>query len=128
MARIKISNILRLFRAIVTGPCDELKVQMIPSMRKLPETIKNRLYIVGTSGNFKWAILSCPCGCGERIDVCLMPTARPRWELTLQSGRVTLSPSIWVPSERCGSHFWIRRNRIIWCNDRARPLVCDYTD
>jgi len=27
----------------------------------------------GQPEKFKSAILACPCGCGERIDVCLMP-------------------------------------------------------
>ena len=40
------------------------------------------------------ALLSYPCGCGEQIDVCLMPSARPRWELTLRKGQASLSPSI----------------------------------
>jgi hypothetical protein len=117
MARITISNVLRRLWATVAQRSDKLLVQLIPSMRQLPDVIGNRLYVVGTPGKYKWAILSCPCGCNERIDVCLMPSARPRWGLTLRNGRASLSPSIWVPSERCGSHFWIRRNQIIWCRD-----------
>jgi hypothetical protein len=93
---------------------DQLQVQVIPSMQGLPSRLGDRLYVVGQPGKFKWAILACPCGCGERIDVCLMPSARPRWELTLRDGRASLSPSIWVPAERCGSHFWLRRNKIVW--------------
>ena len=99
---------------------DQLRVQMIPSMGELPAMIGDRLYVVGQPGKFKWAILMCPCGCGERLDVCLMPSARPRWELTLREGRASLSPSIWVPRERCGSHFWLQRNKIIWCRSDDR--------
>jgi Family of unknown function (DUF6527) len=120
MARIRISNVLRRLWATVAQRSDELRVQLIPSMRELPGVIGDRLYVVGTPGKYKWAILSCPCGCGERIDVCLMPSACPRWELTLRNGRASLSPSIWVPPERCGSHFWIRRSQIVWCRDFDR--------
>ena len=115
MARVRASNVLRRLWANLTQHPDNLQVQVIPSMHELPLTLGNRLYIVGKSRRYKWAILSCPCGCGGRIDVCLMPSAMPRWELSLRNGRASLSPSIWVPKERCGSHFWIRQNRVIWC-------------
>ena len=92
-----------------------LQVRIVRSMRDLPHAIGRRLYIVGETERYKWAILSCPCGCGKRIDICLMPSAIPRWHLVLRGGDATLSPSIWVPRERCGSHFWIRNSQIIWC-------------
>jgi hypothetical protein len=114
MARIRISNVLRRLWAAVGQRSDQLRVQVIPSMQELPSRLGDRLYVVGRPGKFKWAILACPCGCGERVDVCLMPSASPRWELTLRDGRASLSPSIWVPAERCGSHFWLRRNKIVW--------------
>lgn len=115
MARMRISIVLRRLWAAVAQRSDQLHVRLIPSMQDLPDVIGNRLYVVGNPDKYKWAILSCPCGCGERIDVCLMPSARPRWELTLRNGRASVSPSIWVPLDRCGSHFWIRRNQIVWC-------------
>jgi hypothetical protein len=115
MARIRVSNVLRRLWANLTQRSDHLRIQLIPSMRELPPVLGNRLYIVGKAGEYKWAILSCPCGCDERVDVCLMPSARPRWELALRCGRASLSPSIWIPPERCGSHFWVRQNRIVWC-------------
>jgi hypothetical protein len=115
MARVRISNVLRALWANITQRSNTLRVQIIPSMRELPLALGNRLYIVGKSGRYKWAIFSCPCGCGGQIDVCLMPSAMPRWDLSLRNGRASLSPSIWVSQERCGSHFWVRQNRVIWC-------------
>jgi hypothetical protein len=116
MARVRISNVLRRVWANIAQRPDDLRVQVIPSMRELPLALSNHLYIVGKSRRYKWAILSCPCGCGDRIDVCLMPSAMPRWNLSLRNGRASLSPSIWVPNDRCGSHFWIRKSRVVWCS------------
>ncbi|WP_371417560.1 DUF6527 family protein [Granulicella sp. S190] len=110
-------NVLRRLWATVAQRSDQLHLQLIPSMQELPDVLGDRLFVMGKPARYKWAILSCPCGCGERIDVCLMPSARPKWELTLRNGRVSLSPSIWVPRERCGSHFWIRQSQIVWCKN-----------
>lgn len=85
----------------------------IESRDDLPRKLGAAIYIVG--GEIpKWAVLECPCRCGERIDVNLMHARRPAWQLVTQYGKVTLQPSLWVPSEKCGSHFWVRENRIIW--------------
>lgn len=116
MARLRITNVLKRWWANVAQRPATLRVQVISSMSELPLALGNRLYIVGKSRSYKWVIFSCPCGCGDRIDVCLMPSAMPRWELSLRKGRASLSPSVWVPRERCGSHFWIRQNRVIWCD------------
>ena len=39
-------------------------------MSELPPRVRNALYIVGLPA--KWAVLDCPCRCGERIVVNLM--------------------------------------------------------
>jgi hypothetical protein len=43
-----------------------------------------------------------------------MGSRQPSWKLTLQGGSVTLCPSLWVPDDKCGSHFWITNNAIKW--------------
>jgi Family of unknown function (DUF6527) len=78
-----------------------------------PTNLGAAICIVG-SDSPKWAVLDCPCRCGERIDVNLMLARRPTWQLVTKQGKVTLQPSLWVTSEKCGSHFWVRENRIIW--------------
>lgn len=88
-------------------------VVQVDSMNDVPQTLGKSLYIVGNP-NAKWALLQCPCGCGERIDINLMKARRPHWSVTVQAGLVTVDPSIWVPANRCGSHFWLDRNRILW--------------
>ena len=99
MARIRISNVLRRIWAAVGQRSDQLRVQVIPSMQELPIRLGDQLYVVGHPGRFKWAILACPCGCDERIDVCLMPSARPRWELTLRDGRPLVSLDLGASGE-----------------------------
>jgi hypothetical protein len=89
------------------------RVVRIESMSQLPKRLKSHLYIVG-GAKPKWAILACPCRCGDRIDVNLMATRQPSWQLSTNGGEVSLHPSLWMPKEKCGSHFWLRANRIDW--------------
>jgi Family of unknown function (DUF6527) len=48
----------------------------IESMQNVPKKLKGTLYIVGKPRP-KWAIMACPCRCGERIDVNLIRVASP---------------------------------------------------
>jgi hypothetical protein len=92
------------------------RVVAIESTSDLPSRLGKSLYVVGSPP--KWAILACPCGCGERIDVNLMRSRTPRWVLTLTNGAASLSPSLWMPRQKCGSHFWLAENRIVWTPDQ----------
>lgn len=89
------------------------EVVYVASMGNVPEHLGRRGYIVG-SPRPKWVILRCPCGCGDRIDINLMRSRRPSWRLMTEGHTITIHPSIWVPENRCGSHFWIQNNRFIW--------------
>lgn len=89
------------------------KAVWVESRQDLPARIGANIYIVG-SEKVKWVVLDCPCGCGERIDVNLMAARLPAWEFSTKDGMVTVWPSLWMPREKCGSHFWIRNSRIIW--------------
>ncbi len=88
------------------------RVILVPSMGDVPSNLDDVLYVVGEKP--KWAVLACPCRCGERIDVNLMSSRRPSWRLSMDNGQATLHPSLWLPQERCGSHFWLERNVIRW--------------
>jgi hypothetical protein len=89
------------------------RVVPVASRDALPRFLGSALYVVG-GDHPKWAVLKCPCGCGEVIDVNLMKSRSPFWTLSLKDGKATLKPSLWVPAERCGSHFFINDNRIDW--------------
>lgn len=73
------------------------------------------LAVVGTSGKLKWAFLKCPCGCGEILPLNLMRSHWPHWRVTQRpDGAVSLHPS--VDATSCGSHFFLRNGRVIWCD------------
>src|SRR5208282_5306599 len=78
------------------------RIVHVESMSEVPKRLKGDLYIVGSSKP-KWAILACPCRCGDRIDVNLMESRQPSWRLSTSGGEVSLHPSLWMPKEKCGS-------------------------
>jgi hypothetical protein len=87
-------------------------IVQIGSRSELPQKLGSSIYTVGDPA--KWAILECPCGCGDTIDVNLMTSRKPVWQLSIIDGKATFHPSLWVPKENCGAHFWIRQSTIIW--------------
>jgi hypothetical protein len=89
------------------------RVQRVSSMSDVPPRLKGTLYIVG-SPKPKWAVLDCPCRCRERINVNLMEGRQPAWTIQDRDGAITLRPSLWVPADRCGSHFFLEDNHIRW--------------
>jgi hypothetical protein len=89
------------------------RVVWVGSMSEVPRRLGGDLYIVAGIKP-KWAVLECPCRCGDRIDVNLMQSRRPCWAVTMTGKEITLNPSLWMPTEKCGSHFLIRKNQIAW--------------
>ena len=81
-----------------------------------PESVRRkRLYLAHEDGE-DWAVaLRCPCGCGERLELMLIPEVKPRWRLLVdRHGHPSLKPSIWRETG-CRSHFWLKHGRIVWC-------------
>ncbi|WP_442868591.1 DUF6527 family protein [Bradyrhizobium sp. CCBAU 51745] len=37
-----------------------------------------------------------------------------QWQLAVVNGKPTFHPSLWVPAEKCGAHFWIGDGKITW--------------
>jgi Family of unknown function (DUF6527) len=75
------------------------------------------LHVVGNRQYQKWALLRCPCDCGETIMLSLSTKKRPRWTVAIDwLGRPTVQPSI-RQTAGCYSHFWLRRGRLDWCAD-----------
>ena len=91
------------------------RIIYLANRRDLPAKLGGALYVVGANP-VQWAVLNCPCGCGERTNAKIGVASRTSWSLTLTEGRVSLAPSLLMPVDRCGSHFFIRENRIIWCD------------
>jgi len=75
----------------------------------IPEMLhEGRLYI---SERFRTASHLCACGCGSRVVTPLKPA---KWTMTRERGLVSLSPSIGRWQLPCKSHYWIRKNTVVW--------------
>src|ERR1700744_2789777 len=75
----------------------------------VPEALKKHtVYLVGDDDYLWSAVMACPCGCGKRLEMNLLPTAKPVWKLTEgKSGEISLHPSIWLKTG-CEAHFFLR--------------------
>lgn len=62
----------------------------------------------------------CCSGCGERVVNNLSPAG---WKLTYDGETISLDPSIGNGALSCNSHYWIRRNKVVW----YRPLTQSQT-
>lgn len=104
---------LELFRII---PRTEVAAQVL---RRHPDAtlLRSDQLIVVRGEIDKWALMRCPCGCGERLQLSLAPERRPRWNVKVDwLGRPTVEPSIRMRDE-CRAHFHIHKGHIIWCGD-----------
>ena len=90
---------------------------------ELPDSVaQRRLYLIG-NGVPRSAALLCPCGCGEVIQLSLLPDDSPSWTVSFdRDGLPTLSPSVWR-TKGCRSHFFLRHGRIVWCRSRGARVV-----
>lgn len=60
---------------------------------------------------FTTATHKCFCGCGSEVTTPIAPNA---WELTYDGHHISLAPSIGSRNLKCKSHYWIRKNEVIW--------------
>jgi Family of unknown function (DUF6527) len=91
-------------------------------VEELPESLRHRrLYLLGDLQPWSAAFL-CPCGCGEVIQLSLLPNDSPKWYVTFdRDGFPTLVPSVWRRNG-CGSHFFLRHGSVVWCRaDQVQP-------
>ena len=79
-----------------------------------PDTVAPRhVYAVGENGHLWHVVFVCPCGCGARLALNLLPDDSPRWEIEDEGGVPTIRPSVWRTAG-CRSHFFLRRGSIEW--------------
>jgi len=77
-------------------------------VQHIPDVISpGVLYI---SMEYRTAVHSCCCGCGEEIVTPFTPTD---WKMTFDGETVSLHPSIGNWSLDCRSHYVVKRDRII---------------
>ena len=92
------------------------------TIEELPDSLtQRRLYLIGSGVPWSAALI-CPCGCGEVIQISLLPDDSPSWTVSFdRDGLPTLSPSVWR-TKGCRSHFFLRRGNIVWHRSRDRGL------
>lgn len=78
-------------------------VEFIPKERE-----EGVLYV---SIPYATAVHNCFCGCGLKVVTPISPVG---WQLTFDGETVTLFPSVGSWSFPCRSHYFIRRNTVVW--------------
>lgn len=75
----------------------------------IPDDVKEDVLYI--SIRYGTATHRCPSGCGEIVVTPIKPTD---WTLIWNGESVSLYPSIGNWSLPCKSHYWIRKNKIVW--------------
>lgn len=85
-----------------------------------PENLKPRtIYVIQDGNEPDSLVFDCPCGCGNRIELNLLPDCRPQWAFKVKGKKLSISPSVWA-TRGCRSHFWIREGRVEWARGSRR--------
>jgi len=93
----------------------------IESSEEVPDVPRfRRVYLIGET-DMPWsAAFLCPCGCGELVQLSLLPDDKPSWIASgATGGLASLHPSIWR-IRGCRSHFFIKEGKVIWAKE-SRP-------
>lgn len=80
----------------------------------VPEKLRSGILYISIP--FSTASHLCPCGCGQRVVTPIQPT---KWSLTWDGESVSLYPSIGNWTFSCMSHYWIKKNKIIWISSQS---------
>ena len=84
----------------------------------IPEILnEGEIYI---SIRYATASHNCCCGCGSKTVTPLTPHD---WKLVFDGKTVSLIPSIGNWSLKCQSHYWIRRNKVVWARQFSKTEV-----
>ena len=84
----------------------------------IPEELQNGILYI--SIRFRTTSHLCACGCGERVVAKLSPED---WSLLYNGCDVTLSPSIGNWTFECRSHYFVRKNHIVWAEDMSDEQI-----
>lgn len=96
-------------------PPVEFRHQFVESV---PEKMEGG--VVYVSIKYRSVMHLCACGCGSEVVTPLSPAD---WRLTFDGVSVSLDPSIGNWSLRCRSHYFIRRNNVVWAGDWSDERV-----
>ena len=84
-------------------------VEFIPKERQ-----EGVLYV---SIPYATAVHNCFCGCGLKV---VTPISRVGWTLTFDGETVSLHPSVGSWSFPCRSHYFVRRDVVVWGEDMSQ--------
>ena len=84
----------------------------------VPEELLPRVLYI--SERFNIALHLCCCGCGEEV---VTPLNNAGWEIFRMSGKVSIWPSIGNWDYPCQSHYFIKRNRVVWAEPMAKAAI-----
>jgi len=86
-------------------------VKILASVSDIPQGSLGRdIYLVSRDGKNRWVIFDCPKGHGKRIEVNLMQSVKPFWDISMDNGKISLYPSVAVSAKNCSCHFWLKQN------------------
>jgi len=91
---------------------------------KFVETIPDLIEesVVYITIHYNTAVHKCMCGCGNEV---VTPISPNDWELIYNGNSISLYPSIGNWSFECQSHYWIRRNEVVWAKKWSKNHI-DY--
>jgi hypothetical protein len=84
-------------------------------VNQVPEKLEEGVIYVSIP--FETVIHMCCCGCGKEVVTPLSPTG---WSLTFDGETITLDPSIGNWNFQCRSHYFIRKNKVIWARQYTK--------
>ncbi|WP_409557922.1 MULTISPECIES: DUF6527 family protein [Flavobacteriaceae] len=89
------------------------KYEVVSELPAVP--LERTLYLEGDKKekDYWYALLKCPCGCGDNIMLNLMNDAKPCWKVNINNKRPSVFPSIWR-TKNCKSHFSLRKGKVFW--------------
>ena len=79
---------------------------------EIPDAVEDEVLYI--SLKYCTAIHKCACGCGNEV---VTPISPMDWKLIFDGKTVSLSPSIGNWSFNCQSHYWIKRNEIVYARE-----------
>jgi Family of unknown function (DUF6527) len=85
---------------------------------EVPSELEDGLLYI--SIEFETTVHLCCCGCGTKVVTPLSPTD---WTLSYDGDTVSLDPSIGNWSFPCQSHYWIRRDQIVWARQMSKSMI-----
>lgn len=84
----------------------------------VPEQLEEGILYV--CEQYKTVAHKCCCGCGEEV---ITPLSIAEWSISREGNTVTLHPSVGNWSFKCQSHYWIRKNQVIWAKAMTQQQI-----